>query len=85
MVELMQEAAMNAQTVVEMQNGTRIWRVLDDRCDRCRGTAIYAAQKIVDGRLLEVLFCEHHYREHSDKLFEEEWAVLNNDNVMDTA
>ena len=44
-----------------------------DRCDRC-GAQAYLRVELASG--LELLFCAHHAREHSDKLREVAVAVI---------
>lgn len=53
------------------------WNNHSDRCDRCGATALYATTR----EELELLWCGHHYTQHSDALFEGGWKTLNNDTV----
>lgn len=43
-----------------------------DRCDRCGAQAYYRAHK---AGLEPLLFCNHHHREHEDKLLEQYWTI----------
>lgn len=44
-----------------------------DRCDRCNAQAYHSASK---PGFTELLFCNHHYREHKDSLFENYWLIV---------
>lgn len=43
-----------------------------DRCDRCGARAAHAAHKA--GKP-ELLFCNHHYRDHRDALLNDYWLI----------
>lgn len=43
-----------------------------ERCDRCGARACHSATKPGHS---ELLFCEHHFREHRDKLIEDYWLI----------
>lgn len=43
-----------------------------ERCDACGARAKHAANK--PGRA-ELLFCDHHYRNHRDSLLENYWLI----------
>lgn len=43
-----------------------------ERCDRCGAQAKHAANK--PGHA-ELLFCNHHYRDHKDALLEAYWLI----------
>ena len=43
-----------------------------DRCDRCGAQAKHAAVK---PGFTELLFCNHHYREHRDALLDAYWTI----------
>jgi len=43
-----------------------------DRCDRCGAQAKHAAKK---PGCTELLFCNHHYRDHKDALLEAYWLI----------
>ena len=43
-----------------------------ERCDRCGARAKHAATK---PGCSELLLCDHHHREHKDKLLETYWLI----------
>lgn len=53
-----------------------------DRCDRCGAQAYYRAEHRRGDS--DLLFCVHHYREHRDKLVQEDWVICS-DNPDDFA
>lgn len=48
-----------------------------DRCDRCSASAYFRAIKLIDGKLLELLLCGHHFRDSSYKLGLDDWLIQN--------
>jgi len=49
---------------------------LYDRCDRCGAQAAYAAV-LNNSKLL--MFCAHHFNDHSAKLLEDGWTFVFNE------
>jgi hypothetical protein len=49
---------------------------LNDKCDQCGSQAYYLIFKIVPDMSLELLFCHHHGRRHSDRLASDGWSVI---------
>lgn len=44
-----------------------------DRCDRCGAQAHHSARR--EG-LLDLLFCSHHIRDHSERLLDTGWTII---------
>lgn len=49
----------------------------DDKCDRCGDPAFIRAVKLINGRLLELLLCGHHFKLAAYKLGLEDWWIQN--------
>jgi ribosomal protein S14 len=47
----------------------------DDRCDRCSAQAFALAVKTIDGQLLNLMFCGHHFKKAAYKLGFENWSI----------
>ena len=49
-----------------------------DRCDQCPNgcsQAFVRAVKVLNGKMLEVYLCGHHYREHEPALVASDWLI----------
>lgn len=53
-----------------------------DRCDRCPAQAFAVASKSVDGALLELMFCGHHFKKAAYNLGLTGWNVQDNTNKI---
>lgn len=62
---------MTVKDVAKQQSVLRI----EDRCDRCSAQAFAKAAKTIDGQLLELMFCGHHFKESAYKLGFDKWSI----------
>lgn len=53
---------------------------ISDRCDRCGATAYIRAVKLVNGQLLELLLCSHHFKPAAYQLGRDDWWIQNDQN-----
>lgn len=44
-----------------------------DRCDRCSAAAKTRLVKLIDDEQLDIIFCDHHFRQHEPRLLIDEW------------
>lgn len=65
---------------MEARRETRVFTAHEDRCDRCGAEALHAARKNKDDRIMELLWCGHHFLQFGARLLEDGWRVINNDN-----